>query len=111
MCIRDSDGLGDPSSAADPPLVVHPPQALHELVHRCVEGGELVVETSLRPDHGSLCVARDLDLLGPTGDPLVGDDDVVTTGATLAEAARALRAVGSGAVIGAAMAATQRTRA
>jgi len=37
-------------------------------------------------------------------------DDVVTTGATFAEAARALLAAGSGSVVGASMAATQRTR-
>ena len=70
------DRLGDPSSAADLPPVVHPPQALHQLVDRHVEGGVLVVETSLGPDHGPLGVAGDLDLLGPAGNPLVGDDDV-----------------------------------
>jgi predicted amidophosphoribosyltransferase len=37
-------------------------------------------------------------------------DDVVTTGATVAEAARALRSAGSAGVVGAAVAATQHTR-
>jgi len=37
-------------------------------------------------------------------------DDVVTTGATFAEAARALRAAGAATVVGASLAATQRTR-